>query len=911
MYKFKAFISYSRAADGKLAPALKLALQDFAKPWYQFRAISVFCDQTNLTANPNLWNSIEKELDNAEYFIYLASPQAAQSKWVRKELQYFIEKRGVQNVIIVLTDGTIQWDEATQNFSWDNTTTIPRFEEPLFGQEPVWADLSWIRKEQLSVHDARFLDVVANLSAALRGIDKDTLIGQNVEEHRKATRFRRFSITGLVLLALFLFGAAFVAFRSEQQSQQRLVRTFVGNGNALLENGDYLSALPWYVEALTSERDEQRKGAQRAGIDNLINQAPALAQVWQATAPVLATQFLDENRVLVLCGNRAKWMTSDFPCFTGEESEDDTIPHSACHATIQVLDMHTGKAAFPALAVPDGIKDYALATATPLLATLSVTNVLSLWDLRNGKLRWQTVCDSVDYDIINLSMDIDSRGERILVTKNFLMQVFDASQGKKIASYDSGPMATPRFIHSDTILFVSEGSLQIWGDIRHKKPVAVKLPVNGENFEISPNRKYLAVSGRADEEQAVLACVELRHPEDPLFVRKTENLANKLAFNAASSAIAANSSTTNEGDSMDDGTKVWSITGEALTDLIKLDREVSIGFDEAGRKLVITSADGTVQLWRLAESGGRSLASREILLHDGGNEPNALVNADDLRAKLNAQGYLLTVTNQLIKLWKLPNAELLRPDVADKHAEEEPVPNPGQAWEVAIKNSEESTVADSSIALMIDRKTKKVIGKPLQQHDEVLYTEVSPDGRLIVIFSANRTSVWRSANQEQLYTFPPGSPIRSMRFSKDSKKLILTYPDYSFCVWNSQTFFLTPTFRHSRTKPWDTTIDAFFSKDGDRVITYERPFYRIWDAATGDPLSAPIELETDEDADVRNARLGKKSPLTPFRSSNYTQEQLKDYVELLSNQRLDPSGSLLNLTTSEYLERWRKWKQKK
>ena len=34
-----AFISYSHAADGKLAPALQSALQRFAKSWYRRRAL--------------------------------------------------------------------------------------------------------------------------------------------------------------------------------------------------------------------------------------------------------------------------------------------------------------------------------------------------------------------------------------------------------------------------------------------------------------------------------------------------------------------------------------------------------------------------------------------------------------------------------------------------------------------------------------------------------------------------------------------------------------------------------------------------------------------------------------------------------------------------------------------------------
>ena len=81
-HNYKAFISYSPATGGKLAPALQHGLQQFARPWNQFRAIRVFRDKTGLTATPGLWTSIVTALDNSEYFLLLASPQAAQSHWV-------------------------------------------------------------------------------------------------------------------------------------------------------------------------------------------------------------------------------------------------------------------------------------------------------------------------------------------------------------------------------------------------------------------------------------------------------------------------------------------------------------------------------------------------------------------------------------------------------------------------------------------------------------------------------------------------------------------------------------------------------------------------------------------------------------------------------------------------------------
>ena len=85
---YKAFISYSHAADGKLAPALQTALHRFARPWYRLRAIRVFRDATNLSISPHLWGEIAKALAESEYFLLLASPHASASKWVRREVNF-------------------------------------------------------------------------------------------------------------------------------------------------------------------------------------------------------------------------------------------------------------------------------------------------------------------------------------------------------------------------------------------------------------------------------------------------------------------------------------------------------------------------------------------------------------------------------------------------------------------------------------------------------------------------------------------------------------------------------------------------------------------------------------------------------------------------------------------------------
>lgn len=86
---YDAFISYSHAADGQLAPALQTGLQSLGKPWHRRRALRVFRDKTSLSATPELWPTIEQALAGSRFFVVLASPEAAASRWVDQEVSWW------------------------------------------------------------------------------------------------------------------------------------------------------------------------------------------------------------------------------------------------------------------------------------------------------------------------------------------------------------------------------------------------------------------------------------------------------------------------------------------------------------------------------------------------------------------------------------------------------------------------------------------------------------------------------------------------------------------------------------------------------------------------------------------------------------------------------------------------------
>jgi hypothetical protein len=146
-YRYTAFISYSRAVDGKLAPALQSSLQRFAKPWYRMRTLRVFRDDASLSANPSLWSSIQEALDESEFFILLASPEAATSKWVCREVRYWKKHKAHDRFLIVLTDGKLVWDGARREFDWKQSA-VPPTVRGVFRDEPRYSNLCWARKEE-------------------------------------------------------------------------------------------------------------------------------------------------------------------------------------------------------------------------------------------------------------------------------------------------------------------------------------------------------------------------------------------------------------------------------------------------------------------------------------------------------------------------------------------------------------------------------------------------------------------------------------------------------------------------------------------------------------------------------------------------------------------------------------------
>ncbi|WP_433831255.1 TIR domain-containing protein [Actinoplanes sp. CA-015351] len=251
---FDGFISYSHAADGRLAPAVQRGLHRLARPWHRRRALWIFRDQTGLAVTPGLWSSIQTAMDGSQYFVLLASPEAARSPWVNKEIEHWVATKSPRRILPVLTDGEWRWDAATGDFTGDSTA-VPEALRGVFVEEPLYLDLRWARDDlHLNLRHARFRDSIAQLAAPMHGVSKDELESEDVRQHRRARRLWSAATAMVLVLALVASLTGVLAMRNAGRANASAVEARRQQQIAFEQRGS--------AERATEESLRQQENAQ-------------------------------------------------------------------------------------------------------------------------------------------------------------------------------------------------------------------------------------------------------------------------------------------------------------------------------------------------------------------------------------------------------------------------------------------------------------------------------------------------------------------------------------------------------------------------------------------------------------------------------------------------------------------------
>ncbi|MDR7304197.1 TIR domain-containing protein [Haloactinomyces albus] len=402
---YDAFISYSHALDGKLAPTIQQELERFAKPWYRMRALRVFRDNVSLSASPGLWSSIESALAGSTWLVLMASPEAAQSPWVNHEVSWWLANRSPRRILLVVTSGEFVWDEQGRDVDRDLSTAVPPALHGALDEEPRWVDMRSLRNaEQADRSNPAVRDCVADIAAAVRGVAKDEIVGKHIRHHR-ATMWTAWSgVTALAIflvLALVAWGIAIVQ-RNEARTQARiatarqLAATAVANLDTQLGLAQLLA-----VEAYRLDRSAQSRSA----LFQAVTASPHLVRQHPVNAPVTALASSRDGNIVVAGTSTGRLVRWDINRNTSTEvtAGDKAIVDIAVDTDGQTITAADGSTTVlwdvtaeekPTRLLDIAARSVALSPSGELLATqsdsggsrqFSRSSVLSLVDTRTGK----------------------------------------------------------------------------------------------------------------------------------------------------------------------------------------------------------------------------------------------------------------------------------------------------------------------------------------------------------------------------------------------------------------------------------------------------------------------------------------------------------------------------------------------
>ena len=775
---FHGFISYSHAADGRLAPALQKGLQRFAKSWYQARALRIFRDDASMSVNANLWRSIERSLDDSEHYILLASPQAAASGWVAKEAERWRDTKPTDNLLLALTDGELVWDRHAGDFDWRRTNALPKVLEGAFTDEPRFIDLRWAREEtDLSLDHARFRDAVADLAAPLHGKPKDELASEEVVQQRRAVRVRRAAAAALVALTAAALVAGIIA---------------------LVERASALSDAHTAQSRLLAAEAEQNVGSDPS-LSTLLALAGLRVRYTTQAEQALRDALGRLQTLAVLTGDTEAVHSAVF------SADGSRILTASQDGTVRLWDARTG-GQLMLIKVPGGVEDAAFSPEGSRIVTAGADGWVRIWNARNGAQLIAFNSDSGPVASAQFSPD----GTRIVTAgADGSVRIWNARNGAQLIAFnsDSGPVASAQFSSDGARIVTAAGdTARIWDARSGRQLLALRVPGGVDNAAFSRDGSRVVTAGAYGGSAVWDALTGRRLAELDTTTRVYD-----AEFSPDGSRIVTAQSASG-GDTVQ--VEIWD--ARSGTPLMSFQTPFSdvygAAFSPDGSRIVTADQDGTARIWDarvdspLTALSHLTEATSVAFSPSGSQIVTATQLGETVRTWETRTGALLTVT-------KVPDG------VTDAEF------SPDGSRIVAANLDYGRTVwlwdaANGRQALRITVPATV---------DGVAF---SPDGaRILTTDSDDRLRFWNAQTGNQIASIPIPGGARSAVFSPNGNEIAVAGAA-GVSIWNARNY------RRTAALSVPNGVDSVaFSHDGSQIVTGAyKGTIQIWAARTGRQL---------------------------------------------------------------------------
>lgn len=880
--KYDAFISYSHKADNRLAPAIQRAIHKFAKPWYRLRAARTFRDQTNLSISPHLWTSIESALSNSRFFLLFASPQAAKSKWVNKEVDFWIRKRSPETILMVLTNGSLIWNDAILDFDPEKTNALPTNLYHIFKQEPFYIDLSWAKTDNdFSFRHTKFQESIGKIAAAIRGVEPDLLFGEDVRQQNR-TRLLA-TIVGSFLLILTVY-SSFTTIKERQAKNEaltHLANNYLIQGRRELINGSNLHALAYIAEA-------NRVLPSSSTAEYMLSQAMRVAnnqKILNYKSSGYKKSWLNEKsgRALLL-GNDGTievwdWINNlSLSQITGYFEDKDYISLTKDggklitakeNEPLKIWSAENGSIIFEPQEYPLQVRKAVVDSQGKRMVAIDSELVLWLWDLSTEKL-----IKKIDFNVWDA--DLSSTGEYLVTgSGNGLLGVWNATDGNNIGFLESSKNTKqkPAVWHFVSFDPNQNRFIAISENTNENEPVPepideaiiVNLAENPEETNIRPlkGHKYFSKGTFSPDGKLVATyggdgTIALWDLENEKLITKFENHHRKelcsgwLFFSRDSKKLLAIAA----GPMIP---KVWDLETKSLLTSIDGPRTwiIAANFGNTNDSLITVDTDGFLRSWKLGSDYQIPIDNKI------GDIDAATFNRDATRVAVGATHFNAVIDSSNGAILKQINMEEgeLQSTVCAFSPDGVKILNGGvgtgvKLWDILTNQNNR-----------IEKEKSLITWDAVFSPDGMTYASVEfkADATLRVWQVSNDNPIWvlplevltkiafspegddivaKSKEGIKIFNIPTKAPKQHLKaieedcfaltYNPDGTRIGCAGGNGNLYIWDATSGDLIQLLQGHRAQ----VRDIQYSFDGSRMITASMDgTVRVWDASTGDLLS--------------------------------------------------------------------------
>jgi WD40 repeat protein len=866
---YNAFISYSHSDCGSIAPHVQKAIENIGKPWYWIgrKRLNVFRDETNLSANPSLWDFIAAALRNADYFILLASPRASESKWILKEVEWWLKNKNINTLLIAVVKGNIHWIQQgdVNDFDWEKTDCLPHSLKKKFTEEPLYVDIRpyYSADDQRLIEGPGFRSQMVKIISAIIGrppreIDSDELRRQN--------NIKKFLI-GVGLLLGCLVIALFFLFSDLQKSniktQNQLARSYWDKDHQAANNHNYSAALLYAAEAVGLSKDENLTKYLLTEIEAYLP-AMALKDIYPHEDTVSCAVFSpDGKKIITASGNQAFLWDVVTGKQIGPSLQHDIFNRSIKSAVfspngkwvltaddnekVRIWDVATGKPVGPylehensvagAVFSPDG--QYIL-TTTRLIPIYGYNRspILrpQLWEIATGK----RIASAFQQEDSVLSAIFSPDGKWILTTsKRYTAKLWDTKTGRQIGPpmlhlnlhkhdiFYEGVITSAVFSADGKRILTIRNSTGLFWEAGTGKPI--KPYLEGIRDALTP---VFSADGNSLLTASYSGLQLLDVATGQPIVSKMEEYGSYTIYNAAFSADGKWIVTAN-------GNKIslWNaINGTPIGKPALHESGIKgVVFSPDGKYILTAGIDKTARLWEVRKDAQAItvMRHRKIVL-------SAVFSSDGKRI-------LTTSGDSTARQWEVANGKQFGPPLGHQGAVKSAVFSPNGRYILTTGEDKTARLWDAGTGRQIGSSIqyitqRKYLSMPRHDTSRISIAVFSQDSRYFITVeeSIMDGKVWEVKNNGYEYSAEARntSDIKGLVFSPNGK-LILT-------ISNDKTARILefPTFddNHCYLEHDDWVNSAKFSADGQRILTLSGNKVRLWDVNTCKQIGATFDL---------------------------------------------------------------------